>query len=294
MSSNIKEILAKYADMAEKELERIFAREKSAAEQKIFDAMGYSVFAGGKRIRPAIMMLFCRLCGGEAEKVLPFAAALEMIHTYSLIHDDLPCMDNDDLRRGKPTNHKVYGEGMAMLAGDGLLGLAFETMLSENVGNDSAVTLEAARLVAHHSGLGGMLTGQVADVTGMPDGEESLVKMYSGKTSGLIKVAATVGALVGGGSGEQIKAAEEYAENIGIAFQICDDVLDVVSTNEELGKNVGSDKDNGKLTFVTLFGVDGALEKAGVYSAKACESAKYFDEGYLLQELAEYLLKRSK
>lgn len=294
MSSNIADILKNYAAEAERELERIFAHEKNEAEQKIFDAMGYSVFAGGKRIRPAIMMLFCRLCGGDIKRVMPFAAALEMIHTYSLIHDDLPCMDDDDLRRGKPTNHKVFGEGMALLAGDGLLGLAFETMLSGNVGNKADITLEAARLIANYSGLGGMLTGQVSDVTGMPKDETSLVNMYSGKTSGLIKAAATVGALVGGGSDEQIKAAESYAENIGIAFQICDDVLDVVSTNEKLGKNVGSDSENGKLTFVTLFGAEGALERAAFYSEKARESVKYFDEGYLLDELAQYLLKRDK
>ncbi len=291
MKTDINAVLTEYASRAEEALRPYFAH-----DGKIFECMGYSVFAGGKRIRPALMMLFCEAVGGDVKRVYPFAAALEMIHTYSLIHDDLPCMDDDDLRRGRPTNHKVYGEGLATLAGDGLLGYAFETALEGGIkaGNSAETTIEAARLLAHYSGVFGMLGGQVDDIEKTASTLEALADMYEKKTACLLMAAAEIGVLAGGGDKHLRSAAREYAKNIGIAFQIEDDILDVISNEGELGKNIGSDNASGKITFASICGAEGAKEKAGEYTKKAQTAALEFEKSECLQAFADYLLNRKK
>ena len=224
----------------------------------LFASMEYSLMAGGKRLRPQLVLEFCRLCGGREEQAMPFACAVEMIHSYSLIHDDLPCMDDDDLRRGKPTNHKVYGEAAALLAGDALLTLAFETMLSpESVqavgaGRAAAAAGELARAAGAH----GMVGGQIIDLEseGKQVPLEVLEKMDEGKTGALILAACRMGCILAGASEDQKKAAEVYARSIGLAFQIEDDLLDVTGDAALLGKNTGMDSAREKSTYVSPAG----------------------------------------
>ena len=223
----------------------------------LYDAMEYSLLAGGKRIRPVLTLECCRMCGGEPETALPLAGAVEMIHTYSLIHDDLPCMDDDDLRRGRPTNHKVYGEATAVLAGDALLTAAFEVILDARSLPPERL-LTAAAVLARAAGGWGMVGGQVLDMAG--EGHalslsevEELQRM---KTGALITAAAEMGCVAAGGAQEQRAAVRRYAEKLGLAFQIQDDILDVVGNAAALGKSVGSDARSEKTTFVTLKGVE--------------------------------------
>ena len=223
----------------------------------LYDAMEYSLLAGGKRIRPVLTLECCRMCGGEPETALPLAGAVEMIHTYSLIHDDLPCMDDDDLRRGRPTNHKVYGEATAVLAGDALLTAAFEVILDAGSLPPERL-LTAAAVLARAAGGWGMVGGQVLDMAG--EGHalslsevEELQRM---KTGALITAAAEMGCVAAGGAQEQRAAVRRYAEKLGLAFQIQDDILDVVGNAAALGKSVGSDARSEKTTFVTLKGVE--------------------------------------
>ncbi len=269
-------------DMVEAKLETYFSG--SPAQKSLYEAMRYSLLAGGKRIRPVIVLKFCELSGGDMNKALPFACAVEMLHTYSLIHDDLPCMDNDDLRRGKPTNHVVYGECLATLAGDALQAAAFETLLSADLEAEKIVA--AARELAFAAGEDGMCGGQVLDM----DGEKrelalsEVEKIHELKTAAMIKAAARIGVIAGGGNEAQFKAADEYAEKIGLAFQVRDDILDCISTKEELGKTIGSDEENGKTTFVTLFGIEkceeivnGKTAEAKAALASAFENTAFFD-----------------
>ena len=229
-------------------------------EQTLIDSMEYSLMCGGKRIRPLLTLLFCELCGEDAKKALPFACAVEMIHTYSLIHDDMPCMDDDDYRRGKPSNHKVYGEDIATLSGDALQSLAFEIMTSDDVANSISPrnALKAANTLAKYCGVLGMVGGQVIDIQN--EGKKAdiiiLQEMDEKKTAALIKASCEMGCIVAGADEEKINAATQYAHSIGIAFQIVDDILDVTSTSEELGKPVGSDSENDKSTYVSLLGID--------------------------------------
>ena len=223
----------------------------------LYDAMEYSLLAGGKRIRPVLTLECCRMCGGEPETALPLAGAVEMIHTYSLIHDDLPCMDDDDLRRGRPTNHKVYGEATAVLAGDALLTAAFEVILDAGSLPPERL-LTAAAVLARAAGGWGMVGGQILDMAG--EGHalslsevEELQRM---KTGALITAAAEMGCVAAGGAQEQRAAVRRYAEKLGLAFQIQDDILDVVGNAAALGKSVGSDARSEKTTFVTLKGVE--------------------------------------
>lgn len=229
---------------------------------RIYEAMQYSLVAGGKRIRPVLTLETCRMCGGDVQAALPFACAVEMVHTYSLIHDDLPCMDDDDLRRGKPTNHKVFGEANAVLAGDALLTAAFEMMTEHRGALPAQRVLEAVDCLSHAAGAAGMIGGQVLDMEGeeRPLGLEELKLMQSLKTGALICAAAEMGCIIAGGNETQRQAVRQYAQCIGRAFQIRDDMLDVTSTDEVLGKPIGSDAENGKTTFVTQLG----LERCGV------------------------------
>ena len=264
-----------------------------APRGNLYDAMRYSLLAGGKRLRPVLAQAFCELCGGSAMDALPFAAAVEMVHTYSLIHDDLPCMDNDDLRRGKPTNHVVYGECTATLAGDALQAEAFHTILSTELPAD--VRAECARLLAEAAGENGICGGQQLDMEG--EGKvltkEELMDINDRKTSAMIHAACLMGVTCGGGNAQQRAAAAQYAKALGLAFQIRDDMLDVISTEAELGKPIGSDAREGKNTFMALYG----LERCGAYVHELSEQAAaavdgVFADSAFLQQLARSLADR--
>lgn len=224
-------------------------------DKLIYDSMKYSLNLGGKRLRPTLMMMTYKLYKNNFEKILPLAVALEMIHTYSLIHDDLPCMDNDDLRRGKPTNHKIYGDGIATLAGDGLLNEAMNIMFDFSL-NNGKNALEAARLISHSSSSEGMIGGQVVDIIS-EDKEitiDELIYMHSKKTGALIKAAILSGAIMGEASSDDMKLLDAYGEKLGLAFQIIDDILDVVGDENLLGKSQ-SDGDNNKSNFIKFYGL---------------------------------------
>lgn len=292
MNSDFKSRLKSYAETVETALDE-FLPEKENYQQTIYKAMRYSLLGGGKRLRGVLTLAVCMMCGGNADDAMPFAAAVEMVHAYSLIHDDLPAMDNDDLRRGKPTSHKVFGEAMAILAGDGLLGLAFETVI-KNAPND-ARTLRALEVLAENAGPGGMLGGQVVDIESENTviSEEKLRYLHEHKTGALIKAACLMGAIIGGGDDETLNRIEKYAEKIGLAFQITDDILDVCGNTEIIGKQVGSDEKGGKSTFVTLFGLCGAKTEAQnlIREAKALVSDEN-EYGDFLRNLADYILDR--
>lgn len=259
------------------------------------NAMRYSLLSGGKRIRPILLLEFYSLFGGRAEGALNFAAAIEMIHTYSLIHDDLPCMDNDDMRRGRPSCHKAFGYDTALLAGDALLTHAFFAAANAADIPPERVS-RAISVLAQKAGIYGMVGGQVMDLDFEKNGAngEELTAMYIKKTSCLLEAAAMCGAVLAGADEETVKKAEEYAENLGLAFQITDDILDCTADEKTLGKPIGSDKKNGKTTFVTLFGLDGAKQKAALLTKKAEDILNGFsgDTSYL-NELTEYLLNRN-
>lgn len=242
----------------------------------VTEAMSYSLMAGGKRIRPALTLEFCRVCGGDPVRALPLACGLEMIHTYSLIHDDLPCMDNDDLRRGKPSCHKAYGEATALLAGDGLLTLAFQTLLSADL--PPQILREAGLVLARAAGVAGMIGGQVMDLAneGKTVDIDTLRQTDRLKTGALIRAAAALGCIASGGSAEQRAAADRYAQDIGLAFQIVDDILDRVGDTAALGKAVGSDAANAKCTYVTLLGLEGATAESTRLKESAVQALKVF------------------
>ena len=277
------------------------ALEKSVPEQQefppvIFEAMRYSLMAGGKRLRPMMVLAACEAVGGKKEDALPFACALEMIHTYSLIHDDLPAMDNDDYRRGRLTSHKVFGEDMAILAGDGLLHHAMETMADACLKNPTPQTTGAMKAIAHGAGIFGMLTGQVVDVhfEGKPLDIETLDFIHLHKTAAMIRGALEAGAIVGGADKEIAEQFGLAGEKIGVAFQILDDILDVTGTLEELGKPIHSDEKNEKTTYVTLFGIEKSREIAAKLSDEAIAIWKKQGESCeFLLELTKYLLTRT-
>ena len=259
------------------------------------NAMRYSLLSGGKRIRPILLLEFYSLFGGRAEGALNFAAAIEMIHTYSLIHDDLPCMDNDDMSRGKPSCHKAFGYDTALLAGDALLTHAFFAAANAADIPPERVS-RAISVLAQKAGIYGMVGGQVMDLDFEKNGAngEELTAMYIKKTSCLLEAAPMCGAVLAGADEETVKKTEEYAENLGLAFQITDDILDCTADEKTLGKPIGSDKKNGKTTFVTLLGLDGAKQKAALLTKKAEDILNGFsgDTSYL-KELTEYLLNRN-
>lgn len=257
-------------------------------------AARYSIIDGGKRIRPFILTEFYRLCGGDDDCAMNFAAALEMIHTYSLIHDDLPCMDNDDMRRGKPSSHKQFGEAVALLAGDTLLTEAFN-VASKTIGISPERIVPALNVLAECAGVAGMIGGQMIDINSDNNelSTDLRLEMYRLKTGALIKAAAKIGAILAGASKEEIINAEAFGENLGIAFQIVDDILDATSDIETLGKPVGSDDKNGKITFVSILGLEKCEALAAEYSNKALSALNTFEEDKEnLIALTEYLLKR--
>ena len=282
-------------NLANQSLQKFFVK-KENYQKTIYDAMEYSLFSGGKRIRPVLCGACAELFGGDIEEAMPFACAVEMIHTYSLIHDDLPCMDDDDLRRGKPTSHIVYGEAMAVLAGDALLNCAFETALNFSK-SSPAVTLEALKVIATLSGTEGMIGGQVIDLES--EGTEidtvTLMAMHICKTGALMMAAAKAGAIVGGGTKEDVLNMEKFARYLGVAFQIKDDILDVESTTDILGKPIGSDSENEKTTFVTLYGLEQSKKMLEDYTRMAIETLEpYGEQADFLRGLAEFLLQRDR
>lgn len=264
-------------------------------EDVVHRAMKYSLSVGGKRIRPVLVLEFCSVCGGDINKALPFAAALEMIHTYSLIHDDLPCMDNDDFRRGMPSCHVKFGEEYALLAGDGLLTEAFGVLCKSEASPDSIV--KAVRLLSELSGVNGMIGGQVVDLKNedKPCTIETLETMDSLKTGALIKCAALLGVIAAGGTDEEYKAAGEYASYLGHAFQIVDDILDVIGDEKELGKPTGSDVVSGKSTYVSMLGIEKSQQYADEITKKAIDALRVFgDRADNLRALATDMAKRKK
>ncbi len=296
--SNFDEIFGRYTDDINKAAdyfvsEKAFEGRRSSGLDVMLDAMSYSLSNGGKRIRPVLTLEFCRLCGGNYVDAIPFAIGVEMIHTYSLIHDDLPCMDNDDMRRGKPSSHKVYGEANALLAGDGLLTLAFETVLSAKISADKKAM--AALELAKAAGVSGMIGGQVMDLSneGKRVSLDEIKATDRLKTGEMIRVAAVMGCIAAGADSEKIAAAEKYCENIGLAFQIVDDILDVTSDDVTLGKPVGSDSENLKSTYVSHLGVEKSDEYARELTEKAKSALDIFgSEGEFLSELADRLSER--
>lgn len=287
-----------YIDIIEKDLEKILDF-KDSFQNTIHESMKYSIFAGGKRIRPILALKTYELVSKDSyEKALPFASAIEMIHTYSLVHDDLPPMDDDDYRRGKPTNHKVYGESMAILAGDALLNLAYETMIN-SVSKDSENIhgyIEAIKEVGKAAGVSGMIGGQAVDIESDEEviSEEQLTFIHNKKTSALIEASIVSGGLLAGGSDEEIKALSDYGKAIGLCFQIRDDILDEIGDNEKLGKNVGSDQSNNKLTYLTLHGLDKSIEKTHELYKQAVKALDIFKKEDVLffEKFAEYLVYR--
>ena len=261
----------------------------------LYDAMQYSLLAGGKRLRPILVLESCRVCGGDPTKALPFACAIEMVHTYSLIHDDLPCMDDDDLRRGQPTNHKVYGEATAVLAGDGLLTAAFETMLEAGDLPQGRI-LAAAVSLAQAAGGRGMVGGQALDMAGEGHALSltEVEELQRLKTGALLTAAVEMGCLLAGGTAEQKTALVKYAKRLGLAFQIRDDILDVEGDSATLGKPVGSDARSEKTTFVTLKGLKGCQELVEQMTQEAIDAIASLPDSQFLCWLAQTLAARNK
>lgn len=291
-----------------KELEQIISEylpREEGLQKTVIQAMNYSVRAGGKRLRPMLMLEAYRLCGGCGDEIRPFLAAIEMIHTYSLVHDDLPAMDNDEYRRGRETTWKVYGETMGILAGDGLLNLAFETAFQafELIDKTDAAAFQriakALSVLGKKAGVFGMIGGQTADIEAegreTPMAEEELLFIHRHKTAALVQASLTVGAILAGADEDQIKVLEKCGEDVGIAFQIQDDVLDVVGDSKELGKPVGSDEQNCKQTYVTLKGLEQARADVETLSEDAVSLLKTFEgEREFLEQLILTLIHRSK
>ena len=277
-----------YRGYIEKYLAEINAAHVSQPQKPLFEAMDYSLLAGGKRLRPVFAFDFCRMCGTDWKKAAPFAAAIEMIHTYSLIHDDLPSMDNDDYRRGRPTNHKVYGEALAILAGDALLTDAFLVASRADVPDMG----RAIRLLSECAGSLGMVGGQVLDIMSEQRQltEQEVLDIQSRKTGALIHAACGLGALAGGATEEQFDAACRFAEALGLAFQIRDDMLDVIGTQEEMGKGVGTDET--KNTFVKLYGLEKCEELVQKYTREAIEALDVFEDNQYMTDLAKSLTDR--
>ena len=261
-------------------------------QKQLFEAMEYSLLAGGKRLRPVFAFEFCRICGRDWKEAAPFAAAVEMIHTYSLIHDDLPSMDNDDFRRGRPTNHKVYGEAMAILAGDALLTDAFAVAATAKLPNPADMA-DAIGILSECAGSLGMVGGQVLDIQAEQREctEEDVLAIQDRKTGALIRAACALGTIAGGGTEEQFNAACQFAAGLGLAFQIRDDMLDVIGTAEEMGKGVGTDE--AKNTFVRLYGLEKCEELVQKYTDYAIDALKAFDDTEELVNLALSLTSRT-
>ncbi len=271
----------------------LFADAKDKPYRRLQEAMRYSLLAGGKRVRPVMTLAFCDMLGGQWREALPFACALELVHTYSLIHDDLPCMDDDDLRRGRPTCHKVYGETMAVLAGDALQGEAFG-LIAAAPAMTAQQRIDAVAVLSAACGGGGMVAGQVLDMDHLAQGEADLRLLHRLKTGAMLQAAAELGCVAAGADDGLRQRARDYGCHIGLAFQVRDDVLDVVADQGELGKPIGSDRAEGKRTFVDLLGLEACQALVAEETAKAKAAlADLPDSGFLLN-LADHLAERRK
>ena len=296
---NFKEEMTKRTEEIETLLMKYLPKEEGW-QKSVIEAMNYSVTAGGKRLRPMLMQETYKMFGGNSMEIEPLMAAIEMIHTYSLVHDDLPAMDNDEYRRGRKTTHVVYGEGMAILAGDGLLNYAFETALKVfETEADKTRAARALAILAKKAGIYGMIGGQTADIEAENMGdkvtEEQLLFIHEHKTAALIQAAMMIGAVLAGATEQQVEVVEKAAYNIGVAFQIQDDILDVTSTLETLGKPVGSDEKNNKTTYVTLKGLETASHEQKEMSAHAISLLQSLElENDFLMELITSLITRIK
>ena len=281
---------------------RAYINEKLAAYvatdgSKICDSMNYSVMAGGKRIRPVLALECCRLCCGDYKKATAFACALEIIHSYSLIYDDLPCMDNDTMRRGKPTNHVVFGEDIALMAGMGLYCRAFEIVTDtyKEFGLTETQLIDGIKALLKASGMNGIVLGQVLDIdnaAGKHTDLDYIQRVHDYKTSAMLEASSEVGAICGGATEKQRAALLEYSKNIGLAFQIRDDILDVTGTDGNMGKTLGKDRESGKTTFVDIFGVGGAQRKVVELTERAKSAISCFYDGGFLISFADYLCGR--
>ena len=287
-----------YLPMIEQKLEELLPKEHCRYE-RLIEAMRYSLLDGGKRVRPTLVLEFCRLCGGDVQAALPFACAVEMIHTYSLVHDDLPAMDNDEYRRGKKTTHAVYGEAMGILAGDALLNYAFETAAKAfDMEPDNRNIGKAIQILATKAGIYGMVGGQVVDVQSEDSGDitkEKLDFIYRLKTGALIESSMLIGAVLAGATKNEQNTIGKAATEVGLAFQIQDDILDVTSTLEVLGKPIGSDEKNHKATYVSFEGLEKAKEDVTLYTKSAvARMDSLVVKNEFLNELLLYLISREK
>ena len=280
-----------YRSAVEEYLGGLFSVDKPYG--KLQEAMRYSLMAGGKRVRPVMTLAFCDLMGGEWRRAIPFGCALELVHTYSLIHDDLPSMDDDDLRRGKPTNHTVYGETLAVLAGDALQPEAYRLIVPAP-GRDDGRRAACGRILSVASGADGMVAGQVLDTLHAPRTEAEVTEVHRLKTGAMIAGACRLGVAAAGGGEDLMTAAHVYAQELGLAFQIRDDMLDVCGDAEEFGKPIGSDKEEGKVTFVDLLGLSGCDRAVRAHTEAAKAAVADFDADGFLAALADSLAERNK
>ena len=292
---NVKERLADYAEMTEEALVKYFPGVE-CLQKSVIDAARYSLSAGGKRIRPALVMEFCRVCGDDPETALPVACAIEMLHTFSLIHDDLPCMDDDDMRRGKPSCHKVFGEATAVLAGDALAMLPYQIIaeagLRKTLSQDAA--LKIIKLLGELSGVWGMIGGQTVDLENynkLPE-VSVILEMYRMKTGALLEFCCRAGCIAAGAGADKQLAAGSFGQRLGLAFQIIDDILDITADEKLLGKPVGSDAADGKFTYVSAVGLEKARERAAELTEQAKGCLVEFSDNEFLTELTEMLLNR--
>jgi geranylgeranyl diphosphate synthase type II len=296
MSIDLKEYLRIKRKLVEETLERLW--DSMEDPSGLLNAMRYSLMAGGKRLRPILCIAASEAVGGSQEDVIHAACALELIHTYSLIHDDLPAMDNDDLRRGKPTSHKVYGEATAILAGDALLTAAFEILTDPKyISANHLLWMQTTHLIAIAAGYAGMIQGQMLDIDseGKDVGLGELERMHRLKTGALIEVSVRSGAILGGGTNDEIKALSEYGKFIGLAFQVYDDILNIEGSQERMGKKTGTDLDRKKATYPLLLGISKAKEKGQDLVARALQTLTIFDKrGEPLRELARYIAERKR
>ena len=292
MKTDMNAMLVGYQQFIEDYMAENCFCDETQPQKILFESMRYSLLAGGKRLRPVFVFDFCKMCGGDWKSAAPFAAAIEMVHTYSLIHDDLPCMDNDDYRRGRLTNHKVYGEANAVLAGDALLTAAFAYLAKAPY--DADTRIRAVAVLAECAGELGMVGGQVLDMMSEQRQctQQEVVDIQSRKTGALIKAACQLGVLAGHGSQEQMDAAADFAQHLGLAFQIRDDMLDVIGDAAELGKATGVDAV--KNTFVQLLGLEKCDELVRVHTDTAKDVLKVFSDNSFMQELADALVGRTK
>lgn len=294
LSQEFNDILNNYILQLEQALTEMLPQ-ATEGQREVVRAMKYSLANGGKRLRPILTMEFCKICGGTPEAALPFACAIEYVHTYSLIHDDLPCMDDDDLRRGNPSCHKMFGEATALLAGDALLTHAFELIASAEL--EDAQLMQATLLLAQNAGVSGMIGGQVLDLkyeSYQDPTISDLLTVHRMKTGALISAACLLGCIAAGADETQLAAASAFAYSLGIAFQIKDDLLDVYGDEQKLGKPVGSDAENDKCTYVTMVGAEKAQQDVERLTEKALESLQCFQDTDFLKELANSLISREK